>query len=181
MEQIHYKQRMCTDNERIEKFLTESRVGVLGINVGEYPYAVPLNYVWKDGTVYFHGMGSGKRETFLRESPKVCFTVYQEYGVVKDDVPWHADTSYFSVMLFGAARKLTDAEESAAVMKQLVEKFMPGFYGDKLAAITNRFIEKYRSSIDGNPVAVYAIKPDSISAKENRSTPEELFKRGESL
>jgi nitroimidazol reductase NimA-like FMN-containing flavoprotein (pyridoxamine 5'-phosphate oxidase superfamily) len=126
-------------------------------------------------------MGSGKREALLREEPPVCFIIYEEYGVVKDKVPWHADTSYFSVMLFGKARKVTDPEEAAAVMQRLVEKFMPGFYGDRVDSINAGFIEKYRSSIDGNPVAVYSIKPDTVSAKENRVVPEELFKPGESL
>jgi hypothetical protein len=58
---------------------------------------------------------------------------------------------------------------------------MPGFYRDRAAAVNAGFIEKYRSSLDGNPVAVYAITPDSITAKENSAPPEALFKPGESL
>jgi hypothetical protein len=85
----------CMDLEKIEQFLARSRVGVLGLNAGEYPYAAPLNYVWREGQVYFHGMGSGKRESLLWEKLPVCFTVYEEYGVVKDKAPWHADTSYY--------------------------------------------------------------------------------------
>jgi nitroimidazol reductase NimA-like FMN-containing flavoprotein (pyridoxamine 5'-phosphate oxidase superfamily) len=181
MEQLNYKKRICTDTEKIEKFLARSRVGVLGLNAGEYPYAVPVNYLWREGQVYFHGMGSGKREAILREGPPVCFTVYEEYGVVKDKVPWHADTSYLSVMLFGKARRVTDPEEAAELMRLLVEKFMPGFYRNQVDMVDTGFIKKYRSSIDGNPVAVYAIKPDWISAKENPVAPEELFKPGETL
>ncbi|MDR3173773.1 MAG: pyridoxamine 5'-phosphate oxidase family protein [Treponema sp.] len=181
MEQINYKQRTCTDQEKIERFLTRSRVGVLGLKAGEYPYAVPLNYVWHGGTVYFHGMGSGKREAILREEPPVCFTVYDEYGVVKDKAPWHADTSYFSVMIFGRARKLSRPEESAAVLRLLVEKYMPGFYKDLADSVDPGFVEKYRSALDGNPVAVYALSPDLLSAKENGAAPDELFKPGESL
>jgi nitroimidazol reductase NimA-like FMN-containing flavoprotein (pyridoxamine 5'-phosphate oxidase superfamily) len=181
MEQLNYKQRICTDIDKIEKFLARSRVGIIGLNAGEYPYTVPLNYIWREGKVYFHGMGSGKRESILCKEPAVCFTVYEEYGVVKDKVPWHADTSYFSVMIFGKARKVTAPDEAAAVMQCLVEKFMPGFYRNKTELINADFIEKYRSSIDGNPVAVYSITPDALSAKENPAAPEELFKPGESL
>jgi nitroimidazol reductase NimA-like FMN-containing flavoprotein (pyridoxamine 5'-phosphate oxidase superfamily) len=47
VEALHYKQRICTDTERIEKFLARSRVGILGLNAGEYPYAVPVNYIWR--------------------------------------------------------------------------------------------------------------------------------------
>jgi nitroimidazol reductase NimA-like FMN-containing flavoprotein (pyridoxamine 5'-phosphate oxidase superfamily) len=181
MEQLNYQQRICTDTEKIEKFIARSRVGVLGLKAGEYPYAVPLNYVWREGKVYFHGMGSGKRETLLREEPPVCFTIYEEYGVVKDKVPWHADTSYFSVMLFGKARRVILPEEAAAAMRDLVEKYMGGFYRDRADSVNADFIKRYRSSIDGNPVAVYSVKPDWTSAKENCAAPEELFKPGESL
>jgi nitroimidazol reductase NimA-like FMN-containing flavoprotein (pyridoxamine 5'-phosphate oxidase superfamily) len=69
MEQLHYKQRICTDKEKIENFLARSRVGIIGLNAGEYPYAVPVNYVWWDGKAYFHGMGSGKRESVLQKEP----------------------------------------------------------------------------------------------------------------
>jgi nitroimidazol reductase NimA-like FMN-containing flavoprotein (pyridoxamine 5'-phosphate oxidase superfamily) len=180
MEQMNYKRRICTDTEKIEQFLARCRVGILGINAGEYPYAIPLNYIWLDGKIYFHGMGSGKRETLLREEPLVCFTVYEEYGTVKDKVPWHADTSYFSVMAFGRARKV-NPKESAAVLREFVEKFMPSFYKNETDSISAVFVEKYRSALDKNPVAVYAITPDYLSAKENGAAEDELFKAGESL
>jgi nitroimidazol reductase NimA-like FMN-containing flavoprotein (pyridoxamine 5'-phosphate oxidase superfamily) len=74
-------------------------------------------------------MGSGKRVGLLQKEPPACFTVYEEYGVVKDAAPWHADTAYFSVMIFGKARKVADPEEAAAVMRQLVENICPAFTG----------------------------------------------------
>jgi nitroimidazol reductase NimA-like FMN-containing flavoprotein (pyridoxamine 5'-phosphate oxidase superfamily) len=175
MEQIGYKARICEDAGRIEAFLAGARVGVLGLDAGEYPYAVPLNYIWLDGSVCFHGMGSGKRERLLRELPPVSFTVYEERGVVKDAAPWHADTAYFSVMMFGRVRKLTEPAEASAVMRRFVEKYMPGFYKDGAAAVSPRFIAKYRSALDGNPVAVYALKPDHLTAKENAASPDDLF------
>jgi nitroimidazol reductase NimA-like FMN-containing flavoprotein (pyridoxamine 5'-phosphate oxidase superfamily) len=174
--EIRYKARVCADKERIERLLSGGRVGVLGLNAGDYPYAVPLNYIWRGGCVYFHGAGSGKRVTLLDESPRVCFTVYEEYGTVKDDVPWHADTAYLSAMVFGRAERVRDSEEAAAVLQQLVEKFMPGFFSN--SRIAAAFVEKYRSSLDGNPVAVFRVKPDEITAKENRAEPENLFQPG---
>ncbi len=65
MEQIRYKQRTCRDAAVIEEFLTKARTGVIGISGALYPYCVPVNYVWKNGAVYFHGLGSGKKYSFL--------------------------------------------------------------------------------------------------------------------
>lgn len=172
MEQIRYKQRICTDTAVIEEFLSVTRTGVLGISGAEYPYCVPVNYVWKDGAVYFHGLGSGKKVQLLKDNPEVSFTVYQEFGTVKDPVPCHADTSYRSVMLFGRVEKVEDFRESADALQAIVEKFMPGFYPGKISLA---LAEKYRSAHDNKAVAVYKIIPVEKTAKENVADKDNLF------
>lgn len=174
MEQIRYQQRVCTDAARIEEFLTRTRTGVIGISGADYPYCVPVNYIWKDGAVYFHGLGSGKKVQLLEENPKVSFTVYEEIGTVKDPVPCHADTSYMSVMIFGRVERVTDFKESAQVLQAIVDKFMPGFYENK-HKISPELAEKYRSSQDKKAVAVYKIIPEEKTAKENVAPEEDLF------
>ena len=172
MQNIRYTQRICNDRVKIETFLARARVGVLGMYAEGYPYAVPVNFLWHDGCVYFHGMGSGKKEELLSISQSVCFTVYEEFGTVTDPVPCHADTSYMSVMLFGKAQKVTDCEAAAAALQKLVEKFMRGYYKRTLSGT---LAEKYRSSMDGNAVSVYRIVPDELTAKENAAAPDKLF------
>ncbi|MDR2755555.1 MAG: pyridoxamine 5'-phosphate oxidase family protein [Planctomycetaceae bacterium] len=169
---ISYQARICTDKNRINQFLEQNRVGIIGINADDYPYAIPVNYIWFDGCVYFHGMGSGKKTELLSENAKVCFTVFREWGTVRDNVPCHADTSYFSVMLFGNAVKVTDNQKSAAVLNRIVEKFMPNFFNNPINA---SLVENYRSSKDGNGVLVYCIKPEFVTAKENHAEPEDLI------
>lgn len=172
MDQVRYMQRNCTDKEKIENFLLQERTGVLGMVNGTFPYAIPMNYVWYKGSVYFHGMGSGKKEDILSQSPSVCFTVYKEHGTVIDPVPCHADTAYMSVMLFGKAEKVTDSEEATEALQKIVEKYIPGYYSNPL---TNNFVEKYRSSLDENPVSVYKITLEGMTAKENLVESEKLF------
>jgi nitroimidazol reductase NimA-like FMN-containing flavoprotein (pyridoxamine 5'-phosphate oxidase superfamily) len=164
MQQVSYTKRNCTDQKKIESFLLGERTGVLGMASDSVPYAVPMNYVWCNGSVYFHGMGSGRKESILSQDPLVCFTVYKEHGTVTDPVPCHADTAYMSVMLFGKAEKVTDFAEAAAVLQKLLEKFMPNYYSNPL---NSNLIEKYRSSLDGNGVSVYRLTPQEMTAKEN--------------
>jgi len=164
MNQVSYKQRNCTDQNKIEEFLLQSRTGVLGMAEDNVPYAVPLNYVWYDGSIYFHGMGSGKKDDIISQMPTVCFTVYKEHGTVTDPVPCHADTAYMSVMIFGKVEKLTNFEDAAVALQKFVEKFMPGFYNK---AMSSTLLEKYRSSMDGNRVSVYRLTPEELTAKEN--------------
>ncbi len=172
MDKIRYTRRICTDSKKIEMFLLKSRTGVLGMASDSCPYAVPVNYVWYNGSVYFHGMGSGKKENILSKSPMICFTIYEEYGTVTDEVPCHADTAYLSVMLFGKAEKVTDSEEATATLQKVLDKYMPGYYKQPL---NSNMIEKYKSSMDGNAVSVYRVTPQEITAKENSEECGKLF------
>ena len=117
-------------------------------------------------------MGSGKKNELLLQNPLVSFTVFEEYGTVKDPVPCHADTSYMSVMLFGTAVQIEDFEESADVLKQIMEKYMPDFYKSKMPA---SFVQKYRSSYDNKAVAVYKIVVEEITAKINEALQDDIF------
>lgn len=176
MEQIRYQERNCTDTAIIEDFLVKSRTGVIGISGSSYPYCVPVNYVWKNGAVYFHGLGSGKKIQLLEANPTVCFTVYEEYGTVKDPVPCHADTSYRSVMLFGRVEKLEDFDEIAEVLQEIVDKFMPNFYKSK---ISPALAKRYRSAHDQKAVALYKIMPVERTAKENVVDSKDLFQNSD--
>lgn len=173
MNQVSYTKRNCTDQKKIETFLLGERTGVLGMVSDGVPYAVPVNYVWHKGCVYFHGMGSGKKVDILAQSPPVCFTIYKEHGTVTDAVPCHADTSYMSVMIFGKVEKVTDLEEATATLQQVLDKFMPRYYDHP---ITNTLIDKYRSGMDGKGVAVYRITPQEMTAKENLVEADQLMK-----
>lgn len=58
MDPVRYKIRECRDQEKIESFLHQARIGHLGLVDGKLPYVVPLNYVWTEGKLYFHGAGA---------------------------------------------------------------------------------------------------------------------------
>lgn len=174
MEQINYQQRICEDKVKIDEFLRKQRVGILALvtGEGEFPYAVPLNYVFYRGKIYFHGMGSGKKNNILKEEQKACFTVYEEFGTVSDPVPAKCDTAYFSVMLFGSVELVTDLKTKTEVLQQLLSKFLPGFFKQPVSEV---FVDKYRSSLDKKAVAVYELQPAQITAKGNPVDEEHMF------
>lgn len=175
MNKVSYSQRECVDTEKIETFLLKSRTGIIGMVSDIFPYAVPVNYVWHNGSIYFHGMGSGKKEDILSKSPMVCFTIYDEHGTVTDPVPCHADTAYMSVMIFGKAEKVIDPQEATLTLQKVIDKYMPKYYNHPL---TSTLIEKYKSSMDGNAVSVYKVTPEEITAKENSVELGKMFNMG---
>lgn len=56
MNSVRYKTRECLDQEKIERFLHQTRLGYLGLVDGNLPYVVPLNYVWTEGNCIFMGL-----------------------------------------------------------------------------------------------------------------------------
>jgi nitroimidazol reductase NimA-like FMN-containing flavoprotein (pyridoxamine 5'-phosphate oxidase superfamily) len=170
---IGYTRRICADGEKIASLLALSRVGVLGLSDRGDPYAVPVYFVWHEGAVYFHGMGSGRKLEVLGENPSVCFTVYRDDGTVSDPVPCHADASYMSVMIFGKAERVTDFAIAAGALQAFVSKYAPGFYRQR---ISRDLAERYRSSMDGNGVSVFRVVPIEMTAKENAAPADPQFK-----
>ena len=65
----------------------------------DYPYAVPVSYVYIDGRIYFHCAMKGHKVDAIMQNDKVSFCV-----VERDDIKPAEFTTYFrSVIIFGKA------------------------------------------------------------------------------
>ena len=109
--------------EECVEILENRTSGVLAV-LGDdgYPYAVPLSYAYKDGSLWFHGALTGHKIDAIESCPKVSFCV-----IDKDDVvPEQLTTVYRSVIAFGKARVLDDERKIAQGARILGEKYLPG-------------------------------------------------------
>jgi nitroimidazol reductase NimA-like FMN-containing flavoprotein (pyridoxamine 5'-phosphate oxidase superfamily) len=114
--------------EEAHRFLAEGTEGRLATcdRAGQ-PYITPLNYLYRDGKLYFHSKLSGRKLDNLAQNGRVCFEV-SETGkmAISDDRPCACATRYASVLAFGAARIISDSAEKAALLNSLVEKYAAG-------------------------------------------------------
>lgn len=84
----------------------------------EYPYAVPLSYVYFNEKIYFHSAKAGHKIDAMTKNPKVSFSVIDEDTIVSEKF-----TSYFrSVIAFGKAR-IVEGDEWLEAIEALVEKY----------------------------------------------------------
>ncbi len=84
----------------------------------DYPYAVPVSYVYFNGRIYFHSAKAGHKIDAIAKNPKVSFSVIDEDKIVSEKY-----TTYFrSVIAFGKAR-ITEGDEKLEAFKALVEKY----------------------------------------------------------
>ncbi|MCL1631632.1 pyridoxamine 5'-phosphate oxidase family protein [Sporolactobacillus sp. CPB3-1] len=154
--------KVCTDQGKIDDFLAHAHVGFLGLADSEYPYVVPVNFVWYRNKIYFHGAAEGKKADLMRNATSAAFTVCEEYGIMAGPVPAHTSTAYMSVMIFGKAGCLIDRDEARDAMQQMLDKYVPDYFNRPLA---RTHLEKYRSS-KGSATAIYCLEPDMLTAKE---------------
>ncbi|MFC3883970.1 pyridoxamine 5'-phosphate oxidase family protein [Bacillus songklensis] len=153
----------CQDTGKIERFLACTKIGYLGLCEGNHPYVVPLNFVYADGCVYFHGANAGRKNDMMKKNETVCFTVSEDFGTMAHPVPAEVGTAYFSVMMFGKVKQVEDIDEATKALQYLLDKYVPGYYQ---APLSKKHVETYRSSMRSK-VVVFKIQVDSLTAKED--------------
>lgn len=122
--------------EKCTEILTNATSGVLAVlGDAEYPYAVPLSYVYTGGKIYFHSAVSGHKLDAIKNHCKASFCV-----IAQDIVAPEKYTTYFqSVIVFGRIRVLEDEQEKRDAAKRLALKYAPGDTDAGRAAEIERF------------------------------------------
>ena len=117
----------------------------------DYPYAVPLSFVYFNGKIYFHSAKTGHKIDAMTKNPKVSFSVVDEDTIVSEKY-----TTYFrSVIAFGKAR-IVEGEEGKDAFEALIEKYS----GDQSKESKNKEI------IGCSKAGVIAIDVEHITGKE---------------
>ena len=144
-----FKQQLS--KEECENILRAQKRGVLAVLGDEgYPYAVPLNFVYDNGCIYFHSAVAGHKLEAIRAYDKGSFNVLGE--AQKADDGW----SYFfdSVTAFGRLREVTDPAEKTKCLRQLGNKYFPN------TEMTESDIQK-----NGGRCAVIELKIEHMTGK----------------
>ena len=70
--------QQATEEECLE-ILKSAKRGVLAVHGDDdYPYTVPMDFVYEDGCLYFHAAKSGHKLDAVRRNDKVSFCVLSD-------------------------------------------------------------------------------------------------------
>jgi len=150
------------DNELITEMLNIAEYGVLAL-CGEKPYAVPVNFVYLDGSVYFHGSPKGKKMNLLKENNSVSFNVTTDAIIIPsyfssaEDLACPASAFFKSVIIDGEAEIIYNREELAAIFSAMMKKLQPE--GKYEPFESNKYDKQFTA------VSVVKINTHRISAK----------------
>ncbi len=148
------RKKQVLSAEENAKILKDGTSGVLALaGDNDYPYAVPISYVYDGEKLYFHCAGSGHKLDAIKRNPKASFCVIDQDLVVPEEY-----TSYFrSVIVFGTMRILEQDMEKRAAIEKLALKYAP----DDTQENRHKAIER-----EWKPLCVLELTPDHISGKE---------------
>lgn len=154
-----------TDQAQIDALLSAAEYGVLStIDEAGFPLTLPVNFVWLEGKIAFHGAKAGEKAANIARSGKAGFCVTRPLSLVpsyfSDPVLACPATHYFeSIVIKGEVRAVQEAEEKARVLNALMQKLQPEGGYAPIAADDDRYTGRLKAT------AVYTLTPISLTAK----------------
>jgi uncharacterized protein len=113
------------DHDTVHAVLDASLFCHIGYVIDGQPYVTPTGY-WRVGSrLYWHGSSASRMLRAQSSGIPVCFTVTILDGLVLARSGFHHSVNYRSVMAFGKAAKIEDAEEKQAALKAYIDRFLP--------------------------------------------------------
>lgn len=119
--QMRRKRQQLTQEESIA-ILQKATAGTLALlGDDDYPYAVPISYVYNEGKLYFHSALNGHKVDAIRKYDKASFCVIEQ-----DDVQPEKYTTFFrSVIAFGRIHIIEDEKEKLEIVRMLGNRYNP--------------------------------------------------------
>lgn len=118
------------DRDLIDSILDESPVCHVGFVVDGRPFVIPTLHVRVGDRLYMHGSPASRMLKAMASGVEVCVNVTIVDGLVLARSAFHHSMNYRSVVIFGVAEPVDDAERKTRVLNALSEHLVPGRWRD---------------------------------------------------
>jgi len=109
----------------VEQILDEALVCHVGFVADGQPYVIPTTYGRVEDRLYIHGSPASRMLRTLQGGIEVCVTVTLLDGLVLARSAFHHSMNYRSVVVFGTATTVEDADEKLAALQAFTEHIIP--------------------------------------------------------
>ena len=132
-----HDEREVFDREAINRLLDNQYVAHVGFidQDNQLPFVIPMGVARDNDRILLHGSTGSRMMRQIAQGIDLCVTVTQLNAIVVARSSFNSSMNYESVMIFGVARVLEDAEKDIA-LERITEKLVPGLwnYGRPLVA-----------------------------------------------
>ncbi len=116
-------EKEITGLEEIEAVIRSCQVCRLALIDGEYPYIVPLNFGYRDRTLYFHGALRGKKLSLLETNNKAAFEMDRKLEIVTSEDPCEWGMKFQSVIGSGRVSMIESPEEKTEALQLIMSQY----------------------------------------------------------
>lgn len=178
------------DKLAIKKILDTCKYGTLCLSEGEYPYGVPLNFVWVEDAIIFHGAKEGKKCEIIQNNPNALFNVVKPYSFIpsyfSDTKSACPATQFFaSITIRGVVETINDLSQKAKYLNALMEKMQPEKGYDFIEVKNNIYTKALEKTalfkLDAANVSVKIKAGQNLSDKQKKDLILQLKERGSAL
>ncbi len=160
-----------TDKEIIHTLLSECEYGTLSLIDNNVPYGIPLNFVWWEEGIAFHGAKEGKKVELIAQNPNASLSIVKPYSLLpsyfsETTSACPASQLYASIIMQGVITIIESNEQKASALNALMEKLQPEKRYETITAEN----PMYKKRIE--EIMILKLMPKSISCK---------FKMGQNL
>lgn len=163
------------DKDIIKDILNSSDYGTFALAVENKPYSIPVNFVYENDIIYFHGAKKGKKRDYILENSLASFSVAQPYSLIqsyfgdKEALACAATHFFKSVCCDGKITIVENYEEKVKALALIMKKFQPEGQYKPLAD------EIYRKMINATEVFRFDIEEIVAKIKVGQNLSEEKF------
>jgi uncharacterized protein len=118
-------QRGNYERQVIYEILDEGLVCHVGFVVDGQPFVIPTTYGRVEDQLYIHGSPASRMLQSLQTGIEVCLTVTLLDGLVLARSAFHHSMNYRSVVIFGTATIVQDAEQKLAALRAFTDHVVP--------------------------------------------------------
>jgi nitroimidazol reductase NimA-like FMN-containing flavoprotein (pyridoxamine 5'-phosphate oxidase superfamily) len=114
---------VTTDRDVIESIIRQAVACRIGLCDGGQPYVVPVCFGYADGVLYFHSSAKGRKVDILRRNNAVCVEFDVDQEIVKAERACGWSIKYRSVIGFGEASFVEEAEEKRRALDVIMRHY----------------------------------------------------------
>ena len=118
------------DRESVYGILDEGFICHVGFVVDGKPVVIPTGYARVDDRLYIHGSQASRMLRTLSQGIDVCVTITLVDGLVLARSAFHHSINYRSVVVFGTATLVEDADEKNSALFAFSEHVIPGRWNE---------------------------------------------------
>lgn len=149
------------DDEWIRSFLRRTQIGHVATHWDDQPFITPTTF-WYDEErheIVFHSNIVGRVRANVERHSRICFETSEAGQMLPSNVALEFSVQYASVVVFGTACIIENADEKRRALYGLIGKYFPEMTaGMEFRPITDQELRR---------TTVYAISVESWSGKEN--------------